>query len=247
MGAPKPSRIPSKEFIEFHWLQLNLKLPSLPGHVQPIWRPCFGLTEGSWSVLFFRKLTEFKETLIGQCIILLRAITPLLLSCTHSIHTEEMNCINTQLETMAQLWLTLGLGLIHNWVSQSCFALYVGNKHLMYFSGAGTIWDEQASACSFRHSRSWTLDLWWHHHDQSPASWLPRTKQNLNILRIANMKNVPSVGLEFFQLIFCIWFSWNSPPTASPQKIDVSMKVLSLIFFFSVNTAARIPSSWLVA
>lgn len=63
------------------------------------------------------------------------------------------------------------------------------------------------------------------------------------------MKNVPSVGLEFFQLIFCIRFSWNSPPTASPEKIDVSMKVLSLIFFFffTVNAAARIPSSWLVA
>lgn len=99
---------------------------------------------------FFRKIAEFKETLIGQCIILLRAITPLLLSWTHSIHTEEINCVNTQLETMAQLWLTLGLGLIHNWVSQSCFALYVGNKHLTYFSGAGAIWDEQASTCSFK-------------------------------------------------------------------------------------------------
>lgn len=52
-GAPKSSWIPSKEFIEFHWLQLNVKSRSLPGYAQPIWHPCFDLTEGSWRVLFF--------------------------------------------------------------------------------------------------------------------------------------------------------------------------------------------------
>lgn len=83
-----------------------------------------------------------------------------------------------------------------------------------------------------RHFRCWTLDLWWHYHDQSPAPWLPRTKQNSNTLRIANMKNVTSVGLNFFQLIFGIWLSWNSPPK---KKLVCQWKHLADFFFFFLD------------
>lgn len=44
-----------------------------------------------------------------------------------------------------------------------------------------------------RDSRCWTLDLWWHHHDQSSEEWLQRTEQNFKILRIVTIKkNVSS-------------------------------------------------------
>lgn len=147
-----------------------------------------------------------------------------------------MNCINTQLETVAQLWLTLGLGLIHNWVSQSCFALYVGNKHLTYFSGVGTIWDEQASACSFRDTGKAFQML-----DSGSLVALSRSvtsavitedKTELKHIKNSKYEKCYLCGFKFFSAHIWYMIKLEQPP---PKKIGVSVKASCRFFFFFLD------------